>query len=241
MNDKLPPSKFGAGYTYGGPPNPSGGGPSTPSGPPLPTGSPPPAPATYQNRQTAGHYALPPGVSISPTTPGHTFPSPSSATAIAAAVLGLVIAVQCGWSAVSAFQTLSWIASFGLGEHNAYIVGTGTVSAISAALLALGSILLLSRVLAGRLMVSLGCLGAIGIQIVGWIYSYTLVGRFSAVLDLGSNVSGLLSTASALGLLIAGLSLLLPCAALLLALSGSTRRWCETRNARVAVAPISGY
>ena len=242
MSSQLPPSKFGAGTTYGEtgqahalPPTPAAAPPSYPVTPDpyaataYPTPAPDPyaapqfsAPATYSNVAPAG------------VAPAAVSPGVGGGAAIAAAILSLIGALWYGidvirnWDSIRyLFQSLSQVSGLGLsGSMVAWAYGA--IAAVIAefafvALLLLGAILLLARSSAGRVMVALGSLLVIAanvywvlaaLQAVGWLNSFSASGG-----STGEFVAKIL--------LNTGPPAVLAIVTLILAMTSSAKRWCQ--------------
>lgn len=237
MTDKLPPSKFGAGYTYGGPsPIPSQ------TSPPPPSSNHPASASNYHAAQpTAASYGsaalsdqapITYGSFSSPGTPiGPVAHAPNATMAIAAGVLTFLTAVYLGWKAFGSIQGLRILSDFGIGfldgDTKAYFIATAAISAVGALLSAAGAVMLLSRRLSGRNLVTLGCLCAIAIPLVEWVYAWHYAKKISDSLGLESDLGSIFSSWVGISALISALSMAVPLIAMILALSGSTRSWCE--------------
>ncbi len=251
----MPPSKFGAGYTYGG-------GPAQPSAPAPSYSQPaPPTPPSYS--QPVAPPAppplppLPPTPSISyPTIAPVTAPEPtpapapvytapvigyqpssSGATAITAGVLALLLGAYQVWQTISAFAALSVFSAFGelIGDYGR-IKTLATISAFAslAATLALilGGILLLCRKSAGRGFIAAGCLVVI-------IFTVLTVGLLLDWFGSTFSISQLdVPTATVLVMNVA-VGAAVPILTMVLALLGSTKRWCQAKSGAVGYAPVT--
>lgn len=248
MAGKLPPSKFGAGTTYGDsgrsyPP------PQAPPPPPPPSYAPAPDPYATTGYATAPPPASYPAPQYSPP-PAYSYPAATGAArvaggggaAIAAAILGLIGAIWYGVDVVRSwddidylFKSLDGLSKLGVSGSVAFWA-YGAIAAVIAefafvVLLLLGGILLLARSSAGRVMVVLGSLLVIATNI------YWILAAFKAVDWLNSfagssEVTG--STGEFLGrvLLNAGLPALLALVTLILAMTASAKRWCQRASHR---------
>lgn len=243
MAGELPPSKFGAGTTYGD---------SGRSYPPPQAASPPPPPPSYAPAPdpyaTAGYATAPPPAPQYSAPPAYSYPAATGAApvarvagggtaAIAAAILGLIGAIWYGVDIVRSwddigylFKSLDGLSKLGVSGSVAFWAYGAIVAVIAefvfVVLLILGGILLLARSSAGRVMVVLGSLLVIATNI------YWILAAFKAVDWLTSfagsaEVTG--STGDFLGriLLNAGLPALLALVTLILAMSASAKRWCQ--------------
>lgn len=247
MSNQLPPSKFGAGTTYG----------ETGQAYALPQPTPPPAPAPPSYPATPGSYTPPAYPTPAPdpyaapqfsapatyssAAPAGVAPAAVSAgvgggAAITAAILSLIGALWYGIDVVRnldsiryLFQTLDQLSGVGLpGSTVAWAYGA--VAAVIAefvfvVLLLLGGILLLTRSSAGRVMVTLGSLLVIAANV------FWLLAAFQAVnwLDAFSAPGMAGSTGAFVGkiLLNTGLPAVLALVALILAMTGSAKQWCH--------------
>ncbi len=252
MAGELPPSKFGAGTTYGDsgrsyPPPQAASPPPPPPPPPPPSYA--PAPDPYA---TTGYATAPPPTSSSApqysAPPAYSYPAATGAApaargagggtaAIAAAILGLIGAIWYGVDVVRSWDDIDYLFKSLDGLSNLGVSGSvafwayGAIAAVIAefafvVLLLLGGILLLARSSAGRVMVVLGSLLVIATNI------YWILAAFKAVDWLNSfagsaEVTG--STGEFLGrvLLNAGLPALLGLVTLILAMTASAKRWCQ--------------
>ena len=253
MSNQLPPSKFGAGTTYGQ----AGQSHALPQTPP-PVPAPPSYPSVPDPYATVAHHApttpdpyaamsYPPAAApqfapvsyASPVASG----SPGSGTAIAAAVISLIGALWYGidvirtWEGFKAVLTsLDSLSSLGLSAGDV-AWGYATVGAAVAQLVLvpvslIGGILLLTRSPAGRVMVILGSLLVLAANAV-WIIAAVRVYTAYSSLGYGSSTSGGEFVGQVL--LNMGLPTLLAVVALFLAASSSTKRWCR----RSAASPVT--
>jgi hypothetical protein len=241
VTDQLPPSKFGAGYTYGGPAgaSPPSRSPVNPAAFPNPI---PPPPTQY------GTTAAPtrPVASGAPAT--QFLPAAarvSGGTAIAAGVLALVIGAYRAFSTYGYFATVAMLGDVAssyaaVRDMRNYATAAGVISAIGTLALVVGAIRLFNRGLSGRGLIALGCLIAIADVVIMWIavmgWVDRLFGSGSIFGDQGGNISTtdvLAEAFSRQGPFIV-ISLLItigiPLLAIVLAYSKSTRRWCEARS-----------
>lgn len=229
MTDPLPPSKFGAGYTYGGNDRNSQVPPAAPA-PPVPL---PAAPATYQ--QPAATYPQPAYATPQPVAPfpygppgASQYPggSASGATAIMAAILALLGGALRAYYSVDLVKGLIYLAKLsgpvGLYvDKSAFIwsVVFAVASLVATAALLIGGIMLLSRKRAGRTLVAIGAFLVIGEAVLTRLAAAAFLqsaGLTGAPLDLGA------TTAVAVVI-----SIGLPILTLAFALAPSTKRWCR--------------
>lgn len=243
----MPPSKFGAGYTYGGGPvQPSTPAPSysQPVAPPVP---PPPTPTPSIHYPTIAPVSAP-----EPTPPpapvytapviGHA-PSASGGAAIAAGVLALLLGAYQVWQTISSFLMLSLftVSTSSLGDFG-QLKTIATISAFAslAATLALilGGILLLCRKTAGRGFIVAGCLIVIivnvlttGLYLQWWGNAFGDASDHLAISDLGSDAGALIVAVA--------INAAVPLLTMVLALLKSTKRWCQAKSAAVGYAPVT--
>lgn len=249
MSSQLPPSKFGAGTTYGDtgqayalpqstpPPAPTPSSyPVTPdpyAGSSYPTSSPDPYVAQQFTAPTA--YSSPVSLGTAPVAMGT-----GGGAALAAAILSVIGALWYGidivrnWSAIGyLFQSLDALSKFG-SSGSVAAWAYGAIAAVVAefafvALLLLGAILLLARSSAGRVMVALGSLLVIAANVYWMLAALQAVGWLNS-LTYGSGSTG---EFVAKILLNTGLPAVLAVATLILAMTGSAKRWCQR------VAPLT--
>ncbi|WP_179476128.1 hypothetical protein [Mycolicibacterium vinylchloridicum] len=248
MTDQLPPSKFGAGYTYGG----SAGGPPPSSSPVNPATFPNPvSPSPTQYGTTAA------------STPDVAYRAPatqflpaaarvSGGTAIAAGVLALVMGAYRAFSTFAYFSTVAVLGDAGssyaaVRDMRNYATAAGVVSAIGTLALVVGAIRLFNRGLGGRGLITVGCLIAIAdvvlmwISVMGWVDR--LFGSGSIFGDQGLNISTgdvLAEAFSRQGPFIVVhlfITIGIPLLTVVLAYSKSTRRWCEAGRALSPYGP----
>lgn len=251
MSNQLPPSKFGAGTTYGEagqshalpqttpPSRPASVPPSYPSAPD------PYAPSAYQASPTPDPHATvsypPAATSYTPpqfAAPSYAAPvasgSPGSGTAIAAAIISLVGALWYGIDVIRTWEAFKGIltsldALSGLGMSGGDMAwGYATVGAAIAQLvlipmLLIGGILLLTRSPAGRMMVILGSLLVIAANTIWIIIAVRVYAAYSSYVYGGSGKGELVGQI----LLNMGVPTLLAVGALFLAASTSTKLWCQ--------------
>ena len=248
MTSQLPPSKFGAGTTYG----------QAGQSHALPQTSPPPQPVypSAQDPYAASAYQAPPTpdphstvsyptaatpqysapqLSTSASYPGSvTSGSPGSGTAIAAAILSLIGALWYGIDVIRTWDSFQYILTSldslsSLGMRGADVVwgyaavGAAVAQLVLIPLLLLGGILLLTRSSAGRTMAILGSLLVIVANVV-WIIAAVRVYTAYASYDLGGSSVGHLIGQSLLNM---GLPTLLAVVVLFLAASTGTKQWCS--------------
>ncbi|MFF0541564.1 hypothetical protein ACFYTF_01850 [Nocardia thailandica] len=150
-------------------------------------------------------------------------PRPGGGTAITAGVLALLGGL---WGAVSAGSLaigLSSVSSGALDEVKTMLVVSLGIGAVVALLLLLGSLLLFLRRTAGRVLVILGCLGAIASAAVSVVFMASVGADFK---DTDGYASGLAVTAG-----ISGVMALFPLLTLILAAVPATGRWIAARDA----------
>ena len=243
MSSQLPPSKFGAGTTYG----------DTGQAYALPQSTPPPTPTPSSYPVTPDPYAGPSYSTSTPdpyaaqrftSPPAYSSPVSSGAApvamgtgggaAIAAAILSLIGALWYGidivrnWGTIGyLFQSLDALSQFG-SSGSVVAWAYGAIAAVVAefafvALLLLGAILLLARSSAGRAMVALGSLLVIAAN------GYWMLAAFQAVGWLNSLTYSAGSTGEFIAkiLLNTGLPAVLAVATLILAMTDSAKRWCQ--------------
>lgn len=150
MSDQLPPSRFGAGHTYGGSPTgrPPAGQPVSPTAPtqygqvPWGPGAPPPS------------YGQPAPSYNQPGTPRSTT---SAATAVLTILLALAMAVDQGIAAFYSKDAIQY-----LGELPPQALIDVVLPFGLTVLLGLGALLLMCRLSFGRFLVIVGGLGLVG-------------------------------------------------------------------------------
>ncbi|TDO15168.1 hypothetical protein EV580_3310 [Mycobacterium sp. BK086] len=242
MTDQLPPSKFGAGYTYGGsasasPPSPSPVNPAT-----FP--NPVPPPPTQYGTTAASTPDVAYGAPVTQFLPAAA--RVSGGTAIAAGVLALVIGAYRAFATYAYFATVAMLGDAGssyaaVRDMRNYATAAGVISAIGTLALVVGAIRLFNRGLGGRGLITMGCLIAIAdvvlmwISVMGWVES--LFGSGSIFGEQGLNIStgDVLAEAFSrqgpsivIHLLV---TIGIPLLTIVLAFSKSTRRWCEAGRA----------
>jgi hypothetical protein len=266
MSDQLPPSRFVAGYTYGGEP---------PAPPHLqPTN---PAPATWDS--TAPAYASPPdpyghdpAYAAPPLDPGPQLPNSnlyaphwptvpttqyagSGGTAITAVVLALVGAIWHGLGAVSAVASLqvlfSWMsvaqsAGADMSASNGiylWLIVISVVQAVIPLLLVIGAIQLIRHRSSGRGFIAFACVLIIGLAAWEIFVFYSVTGWMGGVyanLGAASSTAGEFHQIAQAGLLVAGLPALLAIVTMFFALARATKKWCE-RVTYAPYGPSAGY
>lgn len=258
MSDRLPPSKFGAGYTRGGGPDPRPSPPPTHTDPShradpptdaAPTRSAADSPVT---QPPVTGYPSTPTPSASPWTGGAApaygstpFPPPAGAraggaAALIAGVLALLLALARGFKTYGYFVVAQALSSLPSGYPNdggpkaLFIIAT-IVSAVGTVALLGGALMLFNRNLSGRNWITLGCVIAIADAVLMWLSVYVFVKSFTNFFSsaagmgrdsVGGIFSSVLSKEAPLFMLSIALTVGLPLLTLILARSGSTRRWC---------------
>lgn len=252
MSNQLPPSKFGAGTTYGdtgqahslpqtAPP------PVTP--PPPPVAPPPPpysvAPDPYA---TAGHLAPPsadPYAAPGQPTPvpdpyapqyvtasaGYSIPTRAAGTGAAipvtAAILSLIGAVWYGIDTILNWNRVEFLFLILDGSPTGWqygLVVTVIMQFIFVLLLLVGGILLLTRNSIGRVFALLGTALVVAANIYWAIATFDFANSLDASLGTNSPVREDLVVTVLLNI---GLPALLAIIAFVLLISGSTTRWCR--------------
>ncbi|WP_019973475.1 hypothetical protein [Mycobacterium sp. 141] len=238
MTDSLPPSKFGAGYTYGG-----DAGNSQPAPPPPTSAYPQSAPPSYSQPPT---HPQPPAYASTPPPPPRApvssygaagapqygaaaaaYPgSASGVTAIIAAVLALLLGAFRAYASIDLVKGLVYLAklsgSVGMYMDKSVYVWTiayAVVSLLGTALLLIGAIVLLSRGRAGRTMIVLGTLLILAEAVFSWVAATIFLqaaGMLGGVWNLGA--------VTALAVVV---SVAVPLLTLILAWLPSTRNWCR--------------
>ena len=222
--------------------------PTTYPGAATSPGYPPTTPPAAAQPQAVPQAPVPaPAVTVAAAAPG-------GGAAIAAGVLALVIGIYRAWQTYLYFTVVSFFGTFN-GEFSSYTRGPQTYATITAiaslictVALLVGAVMLFNRRLGGRNLITLGCLIAIADVIVTWIvvvqfmkgvssYTSSLVGEYGAASSSDSIFSAVLSEQAPSIAISIVLSAGLPLLTMILALSGSTRRWCEApRTGMPAVA-----
>lgn len=232
MTANLPPSKFGAGYTFGEDPLVS----RIPPKPVRPL-SPAPEPAYSAAVSTPAMpfvgVPVAPAISASagPVATGHLPALPASGgTAITAAVFALLMGLYSGFEAFGRFSLLALLSGAssyqGASSFNTYLTAVAVASAASALALIIGAILLLTRKSAGRGLIAVGCLIVIVETVVSAAAVYGFIKSFADGLGLQGSWSGDdVWYAVSVGVGLAG-----PLLTLILVLLGSTRRWCQPKS-----------
>ena len=258
MSNQLPPSKFGAGTTYG-----QSGQPHALSQP-VPTPPPPVAPPAYpstQVPQTPTAYPTPTYQTPAPDPYAATqFSAPASyshqaqapaggASAITAAILSLIgalwygIDVVRGWDGiVELLKSLDALSSLGLsGSLTAWAYGS--IASVVAQLifvpvLLIGGILLLTRSSAGRTMVILGSLLVIATNIFWALAAFEAIGwvnNFTEGIGAGRNVGGELAARVLLNI---GVPALLAVVIVVFAMTASAKLWCRRLGGQ-SIPPVT--
>lgn len=234
MTDSLPPSKFGAGYSYGDDQassvpapaydqsaygQPPVGVPATPAYPPASTGYPAAAPGPVYPA-TSSH-----GAAGYPQRAG-------GGTAITAGILALLIGASRGYAAFESFRGLAAVSAYsryGYGASDgvkAFFAISGGVEALTALLLIIGGLMLFSGSAAGRRLVIVGGVIALLEQAAVLIYLLISIGNLMWAFQ------GLYAVAvgsAAVGLLFVILMLIF-------ASVGATKRWCQAKKDKLAYA-----
>ncbi|MBN3458862.1 hypothetical protein JNN96_33025 [Mycobacterium sp. DSM 3803] len=247
MTSQLPPSKFGAGTTYGE----TGQAYALPQATPPPAAMPPTNPVNPDNYAAAPAYLThtpdpyattqfasataysspaPPGVA--PTAIGS-----GGGAAIAAAVLSLIGALWYGidvvrnWDTIGyLFQSLDGLSALGL-SGSVVAWAYGAIAAVIAefvfvVLLLLGAILLLARNSAGRVMVALGSLLVVAANVYWALAAFHAVDWLDALND-DAGIHGSTGEFAATILLNTGLPGVLALVTLILAMTAAAKRWCQ--------------
>lgn len=246
VTESLPPSKFGAGYSYG---DDLGASPQVPAQQVTPpaTAYPSAAPAYPAPAYPAPAYPPPapayPSAAPAPGYPGAGYPMvprPSGGTAIAAGILALLIGLSRGFSAFESFSTLDMMSGsiyggYGAsGDFKAYLTITGIAGAVTALMLIVGAIMLFARSSAGRGLVVFGGIIALIEQAGIVIYLMVQLGNVEYFFKgLFAGLFGIATISAAIGLVIVILMIFL-------ASSGSTKRWCQSKHAPAYGGPV-GY
>lgn len=244
----MPPSKFGAGYTYGGdakPPTPAYGQP-----PVLPVPQ-PVSPPPVSQPPVSGYGAPPAAMPIQPAygaaatsygTPPVVYGAPagpSGATAIIAGVLALLMGLFRAWQTYGSFVGLASFGRYtsglpGMGRIQAYLTIEAFASAAATLALIVGAVLLFNRKSAGRGFVTVGALIVIADSLLTWAAIY---GWFDNTFSEFGGFSGGFEMHGFFVLMLL-LNLGVPVLTMILALTGATRRWCQTATAGY-VAPVT--
>ncbi len=229
MMDSLPPSKFGAGYTYGG----NDAAAQTPS--PAPPPYTPPAPTYPQS--TPPSYSQPPAYAPPPPTAtpyqygamggGQYAGSASGATAIIAGILALLLGAFRAYTSIDLVKGLIMLAKLS-GPVGMYMdksvyfwsIAYAVASILVTALLLLGGIVLLSRGRPGRTMIIFGTLLILGEAILTWAAATIFL---QAAGMFGGGAWDLGATTFVAFMIFAGV----PAVTLVLALLPSTKKWCR--------------
>lgn len=247
MGAELPPSKFGAGVTYGGDaqpvptpttaPNPMTHASALPAPPPDPVGYAPTYPVQSPTPQIAGYASAPAYPAAYPMKQQY---AGSGGTAITAAVLSFIGVLYNGFYAALGAASLVGLAALTSSPGTSAIDG-GTVAGavvldilmtLGPILLLIGGIQLLRHRIGGRRMIVTGCVLTIATQ-VAW--ALALFGLF----ELGSGIIGSTGTPDGTAfsqsfhtvattqLLITSAPALGAIVTIVLALTPATRRWCR--------------
>lgn len=256
MSSPLPPSKFGAGTTYGE----AGRAHALPQTPPAPPPPPPrpPAPQSYPPPDPYGAaYSAPQPVSP-PVAPSYAMPTadpyaaaqssaypvypaagpagrPGGGTAIAGAILSLVGALWYGvdtvrnWSSFEyVFQMLGNSSALGMTDGWTYgFIAAAIAQLVFVVLLLVGGILLLTRSSLGRGLAVAG--SALVIAANGYLAFAGLqtVSNINAFLDGAGMGAMTRNDLIAEILLNTGLPALIAVVALVMLMAGSTKQWCR--------------
>lgn len=186
MTDNLPPSKFGAGYTYGGPP----------SEPPQPQVS-QPAPAPRTNPVSYASARPPLNSNGSQIADGqrpvaYTYPAsatpPGSATAAIGGVFALLSTGVLGWVASYSIRTLMLASdreywNYVDDKEKALIIGSVILLGAATVLSFVGAVMLFSRARAAKTCLTLGFVCAITQAIVSFVFVAASVGGRGATLE----------------------------------------------------------
>ena len=255
----MPPSKFGAGYTYGGNAStPAGQSPTPPTYPPAAAYPTPtyPDPVAY----TSPDQSAPSGSATNSYAAGvpaasYLVPAPSyamvgaapasGATAITAGVLALLIGIYRGWQTYAYFSAASVLGRFSEFAHDvlAFTIIAGVVSAVGTIALVVGAVKLFNRSFAGRKLVALGCLIQIADVLLSWVILLGWLNQFSAFggYEGESVASAVFSRHGAELVLPLALGVGIPLLTMILALSAATRRWCEAARLPNPYGPPARY
>lgn len=217
MTDNLPPSKFGAGYTYGGPP----------SEPPQPQVSQPASaprvnPVRYPSVQSANSNGSQTPDGRRPVA--YTYPVSAPASGSAAAAIGGVFALLSagglGWQASYSIRALVGATAYFDyvdAKEKALIVGSAILLSAATVLSFVGALMLFSRARAAKTFLSLGLVCNITQAIVSFVYmAVAASGTGARIQDifrdwLGSDVFAAVSI----------LTIILPLVAMILARSSA--------------------
>lgn len=253
MSNQLPPSKFGAGTTYGETgqahalPKTAPPPPTTP--PPPPVTPPPysPAPdqysmtgygtpidaapyaATSQPPQTPYPYA--PHATPSTNDPVHTPAGGAGAAApVTAAILCLIGAVWYGMDMLLNWDRVEFLFLILDGSPTVWqygLVATVFMQCAFTILLLIGGILLLTRNSVGRVLALLGTVLVVVANIVWTVSTFDFANSMDAMADRLATSSPVRDDLVVSVLLHTGLPTLLAVITFGLLLSGSTARWCR--------------
>lgn len=186
MTDNLPPSKFGAGYTYGGPP----------SEPPRQQVS-QPAPVSGANPVSYASVRSPLNSNGSQVPDGqrpvaYTYPAspaaPGSATAVVGGVFALLSAGVLGWMASYSIRTLMLASdreywNYVDNKEKALIIGSAILLSAATVLSFIGAVMLFSRARAAKTWLTLAFVCAITQAIVSFVFVAASVSGRGATLE----------------------------------------------------------
>ena len=258
MSDQLPPSRFGAGYTYGG----EGQAQPQPQPPRVEPTTYPTAPAydsVYDPHGYGAAYAQPsspPPAPLSPY-PNPYAPTPQTApypgvgtanqgggTAITAALLSFVGAAWHGLAAISSVTVLAGVVSSmsvlrSLGSALPswvipWLIGTTIAQILAPLLLLIGGIQLIRRS-GGRGTITVGCLLVLVLKAIDLLVLYSAsvwISSFTNYVGGQSSASDLAPALVQSGLVSVGLPALLAIITMILANAASTKRWCASTGPR---------
>lgn len=175
MSSQLPPSRFGAGYTYGGPPEAQ------------PQPQPPPPPSAYQSNPYDTTQVAPPAMTY-PATGQYSDPYPQQAPLPAAtgaggaAVTGGLLAclaglAHIGWPIKFLYQLNQHSLLFKVTDlfnhgFKPWMIGSSIAQIVFGALLLIGGILLMSRRASGRSVVGISAIVLLVVNVVSVVLGY---------------------------------------------------------------------
>ncbi len=255
MKDALPPSKYGAGYTYSGPPethppqtaSPYGQPYHTPTAPPSFSAQPTPGPGFVPGSATptqpaasygsypanpAGYGAATPGYGTAAARP------PSGGVPVSAAILAMLSAIYQGWQSYSFITVMSLFGAWGQFEQSAaknYMVVMVVLSGAASLSYFLGSVMLLNRNVSGSGWITFGSLAALGQVVATLVFInatlHDLANWLSALVNIisprASSPGTTLFGVNGIGVGVAlGLTIGVPVLIAILAQTRATRRWC---------------
>lgn len=243
MGSELPPSKFGAGYTYGGgvPPAPV----PVPVQPAPFQPTPTPDPSAYPQAYSAPTVAQPAGYATTPAYPA-AYPIPmkqqyagSGGTAITASVLSFLSVLVNGMYAAIGVMALIGLATLAassrsVGDHGTIglTLALSTVMAIGPIVLLIGGIQLLMHKRSGRWKIVVGSLLTIAGPSAFLLVSFGVLQGLSSLSGGMGTVEGAAQSKAfhqmaTTFVLLNGAPIALALLTIILTLAPATRRWCE--------------